>query len=121
MHLDVDLVAMETAAEVAVILDVTAPTVLGEARAAGVALATAQAVSLVIRTADAVPGFTVWNQLPVCGSRDGVVVDLGDFHPGERRRILLTFLTPGLRAATICELEVRAKAEQVATVPVRVT
>lgn len=105
--------------------------------AAGAALAeevghlleqTAQAVSLVIRTTDAVSGFTLWNQLPVNGLADGVMVELGDFHAGEQRRILLGFEVPAMAAvgpAAICELELRwvelaTMTERVATVPVNV-
>jgi Ca-activated chloride channel homolog len=88
----------------------------------------AQAVSLVIRPAETVPGFTLWNDLPVSGLDDGVMVELGDFHSAERRCIVLGFQVPGmpaLGAATICELEVRwvdvaSMAEKVAIVPVNV-
>ncbi len=88
----------------------------------------AQAVTLVIRPADDVPGFKLWNELPVCGVDAGVMVELGDFYAGEQRRILLSLEVPGmpaLGAATICELEVRwvdlaSMTEKVATVPVNV-
>ena len=88
----------------------------------------AQAVSLVIRPAQTVPGFTLWNDLPVSGLDDGVMVELGDFHSGEQRSVLLGFQVPGmpaLGATTICELELRwvdlaSMAEKVATVPVNV-
>jgi hypothetical protein len=111
--LDVDLVAVETADEVGVILAVTAR---GAARA----------VRLVIRPAAVVPEFTLWNDLPVSGLDDGISAQLADFRPGERRRVLLAF--PGmqeLRAATICELELRwfepaSAAEQAAAVAVGV-
>ena len=88
----------------------------------------AQAVTLVIRPADDVPGFQLWNELPVCGVDAGVMVELGDFYAGEQRRILLSLEVPGMPApgaATICELEVRwvdlaSMTEKVATVPVNV-
>jgi Ca-activated chloride channel family protein len=88
----------------------------------------AQAVSLVIRPAEGIPAFTLWNDLPVSGLDDGVMVELGDFYAGEQRRILLGFQVPGmpgLGAATICELELRwvdlsSLTEKVATVPVNV-
>jgi Ca-activated chloride channel family protein len=88
----------------------------------------AQAVSLVVRAADGVPAFTLWNDLPVSGIDDGVMVELGDFHAGEHRRILLGFQVPGMPgpgAARICELEFRwvdlvSMTEKVATVPVNV-
>jgi Ca-activated chloride channel family protein len=88
----------------------------------------AQAVSLVIRPADGVPAFTLWNDLPVAGIDDGVMVELGDFYAGEQRRILLGFQVPGmpgLGATSICELELRwvdlaSMTEKVATVPVNV-
>jgi Ca-activated chloride channel family protein len=124
--LNVDLVAVQTADEVAVLLDLVTP-----ATAAAMephTLQVAQAVSLVIRPADSVPAFTVWNDLPVSGIDDGVIVELGDFHAGEQRRILLGFQVPAmpaLGAATICELELRwvdlaSMTEKVATVPVNV-
>jgi Ca-activated chloride channel homolog len=88
----------------------------------------AQAVSLAIRPADSVPGFTLWNDLPVSGRGHDVVVELGDFYAGEQRRIRLDFEVPGrpgLGAASICELELRwvdlaSMTEKVATVPVNV-
>jgi Ca-activated chloride channel homolog len=88
----------------------------------------AQAVSLVIKPAETVPGFTIWNDLPVTGVDGGLMVELGDFYAGETRRILLAFEVPGyaaLGAATICELELRwvelaTLTEKVATVPVNV-
>ena len=88
----------------------------------------AQAVSLVIKPAETVPGFTIWNDLPVSGIDGGLMVELGDFYAGETRRILLAFEVPGyaaLGAATICELELRwvdlaTLTEKVATVPVNV-
>jgi Ca-activated chloride channel family protein len=88
----------------------------------------AQAVSLVIRPASSVPGFTLWNDLPVAGLEDGVMVELGDFHSGEQRSILLGFDVPGmpaLGAVSICELELRwvdiaSMTEKVATLPVNV-
>jgi Ca-activated chloride channel homolog len=88
----------------------------------------AQAVSLVIKPAETVPGFTIWNDLPVSGVDGGLMVELGDFYAGETRRILLAFEVPGyaaLGAATICELELRwvdlaTLTEKVATVPVNV-
>jgi Ca-activated chloride channel family protein len=88
----------------------------------------AQAVSLVIKPAETVPGFTIWNDLPVAGVDGGLMVELGDFYAGETRRILLAFEVPGyaaLGAATICELELRwvdlaSLTEKVAIVPVNV-
>jgi len=88
----------------------------------------AQAVSLVIKPAETVPGFTIWNDLPVSGVDGGLMVELGDFYAGETRRILLEFEVPGyaaLGAATISELELRwvdlaSLTEKVATVPVNV-
>jgi Ca-activated chloride channel family protein len=88
----------------------------------------AQAVTVVVRPGDEVPGFALWNDLPACGVDGGVMVELGDFHAGEQRRILLSLQVPGmatLGAATICELEVRwldiaSMTEKVATVPVNV-
>jgi hypothetical protein len=88
----------------------------------------AQAVSLAIRPADEVPAFTLWNDVPVSGRGDDVVVELGDFYAGEQCRIQLDFEVPGrpeLGAANICKLELRwvdlaSMTEKVATVPVNV-
>jgi hypothetical protein len=127
--IEVDLVAVETADEVAVLLDIAAPQVTAPARPGGHRLdQVAETVSLVIRPADVVPAFTLWNELPVTGVDDGVMVDLGDVHAGAKRRILLSFHVhgvPELGATTICELEVRwvdlaSMTERVATVPVNV-
>jgi hypothetical protein len=93
--LDVDLVVLETADEVSVLLQLAA-------RSTGV-----QAVTVVIRPADTVPGFTLWSDLPVRGLDDGVMAELGDFHPCERRQVLLGLQLPVLGPTTICELEVR--------------
>ena len=95
--LDVDLVAVETAEHVEVLIDL--------ATAAG-----AHAVRLVVRPAETVPAFMLWNDLPVRGVDDGVIVELGDLHAGERRQVLLGFEVPGLcglGVASICELELR--------------
>ena len=111
--LGIDLVAVEIADEVDVLIDL--------ATAAG-----ANAVRLTIRPADAVPAFTLWNDLPVRGVDDGVMVELGDLHAGERRQVLLGFEVPGrpeLGAASICELDLRwldlaSMTEKVRTLPV---
>ena len=95
--LDVDLVAVETADHVEVLIDL--------ATAAG-----AHAVRLVVRPADTVPVFTLWNDLPVRGVDDGVTVEIGKIHAGERRQVLLGFEVPGLcglGVTSICELELR--------------
>jgi Ca-activated chloride channel family protein len=105
--LDVGLVAVETADEIDVLLDVAAP---AGAEVGCLRDQVAQAVSLVVRPADSVPAFTLWEDLPVCGVDDGVMIELGDFYAGERRRIALGFQVPGmaeLGAAGICELELR--------------
>jgi Ca-activated chloride channel family protein len=86
-------------------------------------------VSLLIRPSDEAPDFMLWNDdLPVSGLDDGVMVELGDFYAGERRRILLTFQVPDmptLGAMSICELAVRwvdvaSATETQATIPVNV-
>ena len=114
--LDIDLVAVDTVDEVAVLLELAARGRVAEA------------VCIVIRPADSVPAFTLWNDLPVSGSGDGVVAELGDLHAGERRRILLGFQVPtaaALGVAAICELELRwtdpaSTTEKIATMPVSV-
>ena len=107
--LAIELVALDTAGEVAVLLDLAVPE----------SLPAAHAVSLVIRPADGVPGFAVWNELPTTGVEDGVMIELGDVGAGERRRLLLSLEVPAeLGLGTVCELELRRAGEQVATLPV---
>jgi hypothetical protein len=110
--LAVELVALEIADGVDVLIDVAAP-------------AGAHAARLVIRPSDSVPAFTIWDDLPVRGAGDGIVVELGDLHAAERRRIVLGFQEAGSDAATICKLELRwldrgSMTENAATVQVRV-
>ena len=114
----VDLVAVETADDVAVLL----------ALAARLPGEVVDAVSLVIRPADLVPVFSLWNDLPVRGVDDGVMVEVGRIHGGEHREILLGFEVPGLcglGVASICELELRwadvpSTIENVVMLPVNV-
>ena len=114
----VDLVAMETADDVAVLLTL-GPRLPGEV---------VDAVSLVIRPADLVPVFSLWNDLPVRGVDDGVIVEVGKIDAGDHREILLGFEVPGLcglGVASICELELRwvdvpSRIENVVMLPVDV-
>jgi hypothetical protein len=99
--LEVDLVALETAGAVDVIVAITARQGVRDE-----VVPVARAVSLVIRPAESVPWFTLWNDLPVSGRKNGVVVGLGDFRSGERRHLALAFEVPA-RAAAIAELELR--------------
>jgi len=103
MQLTTTLVALETAGEVAVLLDL-----------AGIA----EAVSLVVRPAEALPAFTLWNDLPVTGIADGVIVEVGAV--AGRRQIMLAFELPrNLDADRICDLELRAMTEKLATLRVQ--
>ena len=88
--LNIDLVAVGAAGEVAVLLDLAATHAVNGAR-------------LVIRAPDDESAFTVSDDLPVCGVDDGVMVELGDLSAGEQRRIALGFEVPGL-----CGLGARA-------------
>jgi hypothetical protein len=99
--LNVDLVPLETADQVDVLVAITA-----RRGGLGDVVPDARAVSLVIRPAACVPGFTLWNDLPVTGRKNGVVVGLGDLRAGERRHLALAFEVPA-RAATIAEFELR--------------
>ena len=106
--LDIDLIAVETAATVAVLLQVTAPAV----------------DAIVIRPADCVPAFTLWNDVQVMGLEDGLMAALD----GPSADVLLEFEVPGLAdlgAVTIAQLELRwvdpaTQTARAATVPVNV-
>lgn len=88
-----------------------------------------QAASLLIEMKPQVALVKVYNDLPSQQIGDGkVMVELGDFYSGERRRLLLKFAVPAMGAlglATVASLELRyvelpALVEQVVTLPVQV-
>ncbi len=108
-----------------------------EADAAGAAVASevdglleqvAQACSLTVRPTGAVDAVRLFNDLPVVGIEGGFMVELGDFHSGEERKLLLTIDVPAMSAlglAEICSLELQwvdaAKLDtHMVTIPVHV-
>ncbi len=90
-----------------------------EADAAGAAVASevdglleqvAQACSLTVRPTGAVETVRLFNDLPAVGIEDGFMVELGDFHSGEERKLLLTIDVPSMSAlglAEVCSLELQ--------------
>jgi Ca-activated chloride channel homolog len=67
-----------------------------------------QAASLTVRPTGAVESITLFNDLPTVGVEDGFMVELGDFHSGEQRKLLLEIEVPAMAAlglAQVCELE----------------
>ncbi|HVL95937.1 MAG TPA: VWA domain-containing protein [Solirubrobacteraceae bacterium] len=70
----------------------------------------AQAASLVVRPTADVDTVTLYNDLPAQPVEGGLMVELGDFHAGEERKLLLELSVPampGLGLAPVCELELR--------------
>jgi Ca-activated chloride channel homolog len=90
-----------------------------EADAAGAAVASevdglleqvAQACSLTGRPTGAVERVHLYNDLPAVAIEDGFMVELGDFHSGEERKLLLTIDVPAMAAqglAEVCSLELQ--------------
>ncbi len=69
-----------------------------------------QAASLTVRPTGAVQAVHLFNDLPAAAIEGGFVVELGDFHASEQRKLLLTIdvpAMPGLGLAQVCELELR--------------
>ncbi|MDQ3434735.1 MAG: VWA domain-containing protein [Actinomycetota bacterium] len=108
-----------------------------EADAAGAAVASevdglleqaAQACSLTVRPTGAVATVRLFNDLPVARIEGGFMVELGDFHSGEERKLLLTIDVPAMSAlglAEVCSLELQwvdaAKLDtHMVTIPVHV-
>jgi Ca-activated chloride channel homolog len=86
--------------------DAAAAAVAGELD--GLLSKTVQAGSLLIKPARTVVGITVLNDLPSQGLPEGVMVELGDFYSGEKRRLLITLEVPamaGLGLAQAAHLE----------------
>jgi Ca-activated chloride channel homolog len=87
-----------------------------------------QAASLTVRPTDEVSAVRLFNDLPAAGIDGGFMVELGDFHAGETRRVLLEIDVPAvaeLGLAKVCELELRwveieSMKSQVASIPVSV-
>jgi len=90
-----------------------------EADAAGAAIASevdglleqvVQAASLIVRPSSDVRGIHLFNDLSVVTIEGGFMVELGDFHSGEERKLLLAIDVPamaGLGLKQVCELELQ--------------
>jgi Ca-activated chloride channel family protein len=90
-----------------------------EADAAGAAVASevdglleqvAQACSLTVRPTGAVETVRLFNDLPAVGIDGGFMVELGDFHSGEERKLLLTIDVPAMATLgleEVCSLELQ--------------
>jgi len=91
-----------------------------EADAAGAAMAeevdgllaqVIQGANLVIRPdGDAVDEVTVWNEMFTTAIEGGIMVDLGSFHSGEERKLIVGFSIPGVAAlglAKVADIELQ--------------
>lgn len=90
-----------------------------EADAAGAAVASeveglleqaVQAASLIVRPSGDVRAVRLHNDLPAVAIEGGFMVELGDFHSGEERKLLLAIDVPamaGLGLKQVCELELQ--------------
>jgi Ca-activated chloride channel homolog len=70
----------------------------------------AQAASLIVHPAGSVAGITVWHDLPATAIDGGVMIELGDLHHGETRRLVLTLAVPAMPAlglAKVADLQLR--------------
>jgi len=87
-----------------------------------------QAASLTVRPTGDVEAIQLFNDLPTVGIEDGFMVELGDFHSAEQRKLLLNIEVPAMAAlglAQVCELELRwvelaTLSTQTVTIPVHV-
>lgn len=69
-----------------------------------------QAVSLTVKPSDDVAAVRLFNDLPVAVIEDGFMVELGNLHSAEQRRLVLEADVPAIAAvglASICALELR--------------
>ena len=69
-----------------------------------------QGASLVVKPDAAVGQVAVWNDLPSGAIDGGIMVELGGFHSGEQRKLLLGFNVPsmaGLGLAKVAEIELQ--------------
>ena len=69
-----------------------------------------QAVSLTVKPSSDVSAVRLFNDLPVSTIEDGFMVELGNLHSAEQRRLILEADVPAIAAvglASICELELR--------------
>ncbi|MSO42578.1 MAG: VWA domain-containing protein [Solirubrobacterales bacterium] len=89
---------------------------------------TVQAASLTVRPGAQVSELRLYNDLPVSEITDGFMAELGDFHGGETRRLLLEVDVPaitGIGLAEVASLELRwvdvtSMESKLATIPVNV-
>lgn len=65
---------------------------------------TVQAASAKIIPSTEVKSVKLHNELPTHPMADGLMVEIGDFYAGERRRLLVSFDTPGLAALGLAEI-----------------
>lgn len=87
-----------------------------------------QAASLTVRPTGDVSAVRLFNDLPATTIEGGFMVELGDFHAGETRRILLEIDVPeiaSLGLSRICDLELRwvdidSMKSEFATLPISV-
>jgi Ca-activated chloride channel family protein len=70
----------------------------------GLLAQTAQAASVLVRMSPVCRKALVVNELPVTGTADGILVELGGFFAGEVRRMVLTFDVPGIEALGLAEI-----------------
>lgn len=78
--------------------------------AEGLLATVAQAANLTVRPGPSAASATLYNDLPAVAIEGGFMVELGDFHSGEVRRVLLEVELPALSSlglARACELELR--------------
>jgi Ca-activated chloride channel homolog len=69
-----------------------------------------QAASLTVKPSGAVESVTLFNDLATAPVDGGFMVELGDFHAGEQRKLLLEIEVPGMAAlglAQVCDLELQ--------------
>ena len=94
----------------------------------GLLAQTAQAASLHVRMTPACKRLLVVNDMPSTRTPDGVLIELGAFHSGEKRRLVITFDVPGIPALGLAQVasleftwvELPAMRQHTVTVPVHV-
>jgi Ca-activated chloride channel family protein len=106
--------------------DAAAAAVAGELE--GLLSKTVQAASLLIAPSVAVSSVSLLNDLPAQPVEGGVLVELGDFYAGERRRVVVTIAVPAMAALGLAEVaaltltyvELPALLQHTVTLPVMV-
>jgi Ca-activated chloride channel family protein len=95
---------------------------------AGLLNSAVQAVSLTVKPTSDVDAVRLFNDLPISTIEDGFMVELGDFHSDETRRLLLEIDVPeiaSLGLTHVCHLELRwvdvgSMQSELITIPVNV-